>query len=94
LKSTVEWLFRDPKSGEFVIGQPPNTALLILVVASICRLIFQPSGVPGVLVGLITAGALVWWSSTEVHSGVNPFRRILGASVFAIAATAFLVQIL
>lgn len=77
----VNWLFADRKTGRIVIGQFPNLPLWIFLAAVLCRLVFRPDGWVGVTVDVVANLALLWWALDEVIRGVNPWRRILGASV-------------
>lgn len=76
-----EWLFRNRQTGEITIGQRPNVSIIVFVVAWVLRRIFEPSGVVGTLLDVVVTGALVFWALDELLRGVNPWRRILGATV-------------
>ena len=65
--------------GTIVIGQYPNWELFAYVVLKIVSLI-----VPGPYnryAADAAAVAIIAWSVLEIYSGVNPFRRLLGAAV-------------
>ena len=77
----ITWLFADRKTGRIVIGQFPNLVLWIFLGAVIVRLVLGPTGVWGTAVNAVADIALLWWAIDEIVRGVNPFRRILGATV-------------
>ncbi len=79
----IDWLFRDRTTGRITIGQFPNAALGLFLVASLLRWIIGPSGWPATALDLVAAGALTWWSVDELVRGVNPWRRLLGGAVLA-----------
>ena len=74
-----DWLFRDRATGKFVIGQLPNLPLMVWLVATLLAAV--TSGQLSTLVGCAATLALVVWAGDELLRGVNPFRRILGATV-------------
>jgi ABC-type branched-subunit amino acid transport system permease subunit len=76
-----EWLFRNRQTGEITIGQRPNVSIIVFAVAWVVRRIFEPSGVVGTMLDVVVTGALVFWALDELLRGVNPWRRILGATV-------------
>ena len=43
----------------------------------------DPDGTWGVSLRVVATVALSWWAVDEVIRGVNPWRRLLGAVVFA-----------
>lgn len=77
------WLFRNRQTGEITIAQRPNASIIVFAVAWLLRRIFEPSGVVGTVLDVVVTGALVVWALDELFRGVNPWRRILGASVLA-----------
>jgi hypothetical protein len=79
----TDWLFRNRQTGERTIGQTPNAAIIVFVVAWVLRRIFEPSGVLGTVLDVVVVGAIVFWALDEIVRGVNPWRRILGAGVLA-----------
>jgi len=87
----VNWLFRNRQTGEITIAQAPNAALIVFLVATLVKLVFEPSGNVGTGVTIVSRGALAIWAADEILRGVNPFRRILGGVVLAgmVASLAF-----
>ena len=75
------WLFRDRRTGRFVVAQVPNAPLVVFLVASVVRRVFDVDATPGTVLDVVATGALLWWAGDEVVRGVNPFRRALGAVV-------------
>ena len=79
----VNWLFRNRHTGEITIGQAPNPPLIIWLVATVIKVIFDPSGAIGTALTVVGTGALIVWAVDEIVRGVNPFRRALGTVVLA-----------
>jgi hypothetical protein len=77
----LNWLFRNRTTGAITVGQVPNVALGIFLVAALVRRVFDPGGWFGTAVAVVAAAALLWWAADEILRGVNPFRRLLGAAV-------------
>lgn len=81
-KSFLDRCFRDT-NGRVVIAQYPNWPLALWAMASIMQ-----RATPDVRLAsgldLIALAAITYWSGLEIASGVNPFRRALGAMVLAI----------
>lgn len=59
----------------------PNAALWAFVVAWGLQLLLDPGGALGTGLDVIAGVSLLIWSGEEILSGVNPFRRLLGAVV-------------
>jgi hypothetical protein len=76
---TVDWLFRNRKTGRITIVQFPNAALGVFLVASVLgRLVHGNDALR-----VIATTALLWWAADEIVRGVNPWRRLLGGAVLA-----------
>jgi hypothetical protein len=88
--NTVEWLFRNRKTGRITVVQWPNAPLLAGVGALAGRWVVDPDG--AWRTGLAVAGtaALGVWAADEVVRGVNPWRRLLGGGAMAGLAVAWL----
>ena len=80
-RSALNRFFRNPKTGEVVVAQPPNAPLLVWLAATVLRLIFSPGGVLGTALSVVATVSLVIWSLLEFARGDSPFRRVLGAVV-------------
>lgn len=88
----LEWLFRNRETGEITIAQFPNPPLWILVAAVVARWFVPEDSGWHTAFGAIALAALVWWAGDEIVRGVNPWRRILGASVLVIALALLVVR--
>lgn len=83
----TNWMFRNRHTGRITIGQPANLPQKIFQRATIVGVLLPRSRARDAL-GETAVVALAWWGVDEVARGVNPFRRIAGAS--ALAALAYL----
>ena len=90
VRTGVDWVFRSRVDGRYVVGQFPNAALLVFIVAAILRWLWAPDGTAGVVLDVVATAALLVWALDEVVRGVNPFRRMLGAGVLAFVAVGLL----
>ncbi len=72
--------FRDPRTGEVVLGQVPNTAIVLWFAARVLSLLWDARAEE---LRWIATGALLVWAVDEVVRGASPFRRALGALVLA-----------
>ena len=79
----VNWLFRNRETGEITIAQAPNASLIVFLVATLVKVVFDPAGNVGRGVTIVSRGALAIWALDEIFRGVNPFRRLLGGVVLA-----------
>ncbi len=79
----IDWALRDRRTGRIVVAQRPNTALIVWIAASVVLALSDPDGTWGVSLRVVATVALSWWAVDEVIRGVNPWRRLLGAVVFA-----------
>jgi hypothetical protein len=77
----VEWLFRNRRTGAITVAQWPNLPLAAFIAAEIAERFARSAGRAETILRVVAAVALVLWALDEVVRGVNPFRRILGASV-------------
>jgi hypothetical protein len=79
----VDWALRDRRTGRIVVAQWPNAALVVWMAASAVRSLSDADGAWGLTLRVVATVALSWWAVDEVVRGVNPWRRLLGAVVFA-----------
>jgi hypothetical protein len=79
VRRTIDWLFRNRRTGRITIAQFPNAALGVFLAASLLRRLVHGNDALRVL----ATGALIWWAADELIRGVNPWRRLLGATVLA-----------
>ena len=61
--------------------QVPNWSLSVVLVSSLVRRLVHVTGTSSSVLGAVAAVALAWWSVDELIRGVNPWRRLLGATV-------------
>ena len=85
----VNWLFRNRQTGEITVGQAPNAPLIIWLVTTVIKVIFDPSGATGTALTIVGTGALIVWAGDEIVRGVNPFRRAIGTVVLAAIVLGF-----
>ena len=81
----LDWWLADrtrggPGSAPWVVGQWPNPALVVFLLALVARLVVPDPATAEALV-LVGRGALLVWGLDELVRGVNPFRRVLGLGV-------------
>jgi hypothetical protein len=79
----VDWFLRDRRSGRLVVAQWPNIPLVLWFVASAVPALLGLDGGWGAVMSVVAVVALGWWAIDEMARGVNPWRRLLGAVVFA-----------
>jgi hypothetical protein len=77
---SVDWLFRNRKTGKFTLAQMPNGPLALFVGFRIAQALVSPHGTAHDVLRWLAIAALAWWGLDELLRGVNPFRRILGAA--------------
>lgn len=83
LPRPLEWLFRNRVTGRVTVAQPPNLSLGVFIGAVVVRWLADPAGTVGHAVDVVASLALTVWAVDEIVRGVNPWRRILGATVLA-----------
>lgn len=81
VRSALDWVFRDRRTGRIVIAQLPNIPLAAGLLCIVLRWLVHPSGRGGTVLSVVGTIALVIWAGDELVRGVNPFRRALGAGV-------------
>jgi hypothetical protein len=59
----------------------PNAPAAICVIAFGSRWLFHPPGAIDTALTVIGTGSLLFWAGDELLRGVNPWRRMLGATV-------------
>jgi hypothetical protein len=83
LPQPFEWLFRNRVTGRITVAQAPNLPLCVFIGAVVVRRLADPEGTAGAAVDVVAGVALAAWAVDEIVRGVNPWRRILGATVLA-----------
>lgn len=81
MRAAVDWMFRDRTTGQIVIGQWPNLALWVFIVARAVRAVVDRSGDVRTVASVVGTVAVLVWAIDEVVRGVNPWRRIMGTVV-------------
>lgn len=74
----LSFLFRDRRTGHFVLWQRPNLLLSIWLASAVFRWVFKADGTVGDVLRIGGSLVLVAWAIDELVRGVNPFRRSLG----------------
>ena len=77
----LDWAFRSRATGRITLFQVPNLPLWLALAALAVRLVAHPSGLAGSVLAVASSVLLLVWGVLEVVTGVNPFRRLLGAGV-------------
>lgn len=83
----VRAFFSDP-AGNVVVWQRPNAAIIAWAGASLAAFLVPSSGVEDIL-RLLATVMLFLWALAELISGVNSFRRSLGALVLVLATLSY-----
>lgn len=79
-----DWFFRSRETGKITLAQFPNPPAWIFLGASVVQRVADLRGAPRGVLRAIAVAAAVWWAGDELIRGVNPFRRLLGATVLGI----------
>lgn len=90
LQRVGRWLFESRETGEIVVGQPPNLALWVWIVATVAGWLAPDGSDVARAAPVLATVALAWWAVDEVVRGVNPFRRALGVVVTAVVVASVL----
>ena len=77
---TVDWLFRNRKTGALTIAQWPNLPLWLFGGLSLAGWAAQTNPPLANWLSIGADLALAWWALDELLRGVNPWRRFLGAA--------------
>jgi hypothetical protein len=77
------WLVRDRRTGRTTLVQLPNPPLAVFLTSRLVLAVARPPARVDDLVSVVGTVGLLWWSIDEIARGVNPFRRLLGATVLA-----------
>jgi len=84
------WLLRNRRTGGITVTQWPNLPLAVFLAAEVALRFVRAGDRAANVLRLVAVVALLVWAADEIARGVNPFRRILGATV-ALATVALLV---
>lgn len=88
---SLRWWVTD-RHGEVVLGQFPNPALVVWLVAALLRWTGVLDGESADTARDIGTGALLVWALDEIVRGTSPFRRLLGAAVLILVAVGLLIR--
>lgn len=83
-------MFRSRIDRRIVIVQRPNSSLWIFIVARVLAVLLDDGTTPATVAQVVATLAIVWWGADELGRGVNPWRRLLGATVLALQLLALL----
>lgn len=75
--------FWENDHGQVVVWQKPNKLLYTWAICTFINL-YVPLGWAVTLLGIVGLIALIAWAVMEIYSGVNYFRRLVGALVILI----------
>ena len=84
---SVEWLFRNRRTGQITVAQFPNIALAVFLASEVVDRVLSTGTRVHQTIAWIGAAALAWWALDEVFRGVNPWRRFLGLAGCALVVT-------
>ena len=78
---SLDWFFRNRKTGRLVIVEFPNPALWVFAAATLLR--WSSYDARDAELRWIGSGALIVWGLDELVRGHAPWRRLLGVIVLA-----------
>lgn len=87
IRRGADWLFRDRRTGAYVVAQFPNPPLWIFVASVVGRWLVDEGSTPHDVLRGIGLAALAWWAADELVRGVNPWRRLLGVGGLVLVAS-------
>ncbi len=80
----VDWWFRNRETGEITIGQPPNTYARVAGGLWLARKVWRGKGTVAQVLMVAETGALALLGADELVRGVNPWRRLIGATTLTL----------
>jgi hypothetical protein len=80
----VDWWFRNRETGELTIGQPPNTIAKVTTALWLARRVWRGKGTVAQVLYVAETGALAMLGADELVRGVNPWRRVIGATTLTV----------
>ena len=84
LRSTVDWWFRDRRTGRLVVVHLPNLPILLWMGTVLARQLLEPGSDIHTLLEWAGTVTLGWWAIDELVRGVNPWRRALGVGGYLV----------
>lgn len=85
-RRAFDWFFRDRLTGEYVVAQIPNIALIVFLAARGLEWLLADKGKVTTALQWVGTAALMWWAVDEILRGVNPLRRLLGVGVLLVVS--------
>ena len=92
VRTATDWMFRDRATGKYVVAQRPNAPLAVWLACLVVEWLAHPGGAWGTALRVLSAIALIVWAGDEVVRGVNPWRRLLGATVLIGVGVGYLLR--
>ncbi len=89
--ASLRWWVTD-RHGEVVLGQFPNPALAVWLVAALLRWTGVVDGASADTARDIGTGALLVWALDEIVRGATPFRRLLGVAVLVLVTLGLMIR--
>jgi hypothetical protein len=78
VRSSLDWFFRDRRTGRILVAHFPNLPILLWFGTVIARQLTVQGTTLDTLLEWAGSFTLGWWAIDEVVRGVNPWRRVLG----------------
>ena len=75
------WWFEDRRTGRIVIAQFPNWPIWAIAACWLARMLTEDGSTFDDVLRWAVRGLWLFWGADELARGVNPWRRLLGASV-------------
>ena len=81
----IRWFFEDRTTGRIVVAQKPNVLLWIVIGSWLGRHTTATGSTTGAMFAWVMTITLGLWALDEIVTGVNPWRRLLGAGTLVYA---------
>jgi hypothetical protein len=82
-RGSLRWWFEDRRTGRITVAQAPNWPIYALGVTWLARRFTSGGSGPDDLLAAAWTALWIYWGADELIRGVNPWRRVLGATVIA-----------
>jgi hypothetical protein len=83
-RSTFDWAFRNRNTGKVTMAQFPNLCLGIFLITLLVTRYLPITDTSHTLLDGVVGLSLAWCAADEIIRGLNPWRRILGATFLAV----------
>lgn len=87
------WWFENRETGAITIAQFPNWPIWCIGACWLARLALTDGSTAHDIAGWAIRALWLFWGTDELVRGVNPWRRLLGATVIVWQATAIVTMI-